>query len=137
MNEHDTQNMIRDMLNLTTSTFWRVNVIGGFSGQYHRDSHGGIYIAKPSWITTGVPKGFPDLIGVKPLTINSSMIGKRIGQFAFIEVKSKSGRLSQDQKLMHQLLLNNGAIGGVARNIDDAMNLIYGGENNDDISSIK
>ena len=108
----------------TPGTFWRVNVVSGFTGPYIRNSNKTVTITKPSWISTGVPKGFPDLIGIKPIVISPNMIGKTIGQFAFIEVKSEHGRLSQEQKLMMELLRSQGGIGGVARSVDEAISLI-------------
>ena len=124
MTEHEIQNEIREALQYTPGTFWRVNVVSGFTGPYIRNSNRTVTITKPSWISSGVPKGFPDLIGIKPVIIRENMIGETIGQFAFIEVKTKHGRLSQDQKLMLELLKTQGGIGGVARSVDEALKLI-------------
>ena len=124
MNEHDIQNQIRDVLNLSNVTMWRINVLKGFMGKYFRNPNGSVTIQNPRWISSGVPKGFPDLIGIKPVKITEDMVGQTLGQFVFIEVKSEHGRLSQEQKLFQTLLKSNGAIGGVAKSIDDAKNLI-------------
>ena len=124
MTEHEIQNEIREALQYTPGTFWRVNVVSGFTGPYIRNSNRTVTITKPSWISSGVPKGFPDLIGIKPVIIRENMIGETIGQFAFIEVKTEHGRLSQDQKLMLALLRSQGGIGGVARSVDEALKLI-------------
>ena len=115
MNEHEIQNAIRDALKYQTGEFWRINVGSGYLSHSWND--------KPRWFSTGVPKGFPDLIGIIPRRIEESDVGKTIGQFAFIEVKSKSGRLTQEQNLFQALLIKNGAIGGIARSVDDAINL--------------
>lgn len=124
MTEHEIQNQIRDVLNLSNVTMWRVNVCKGFIGKYIRHQSGSITIQNPRFISSGVPKGFPDLIGIKPVKITPDMVGKTIGQFVFIEVKSDNGRLSQDQKLFQSLLKSSGAIGGVAKSMDDAINLV-------------
>lgn len=124
LSEHDIQDQIRDVLNLSNTTIWRVNVCSGFVGKYFRNSNGSVTIQNPRWISSGVPKGFPDLIGIKPVKITEDMVGKTIGQFVFIEVKAEHGRLTQEQKLFQTLLKSNGAIGGVARSTDDAINLI-------------
>ena len=124
MTEHEIQNEIREALQYTPGTFWRVNVVSGFTGPYIRNSNKTVTITKPSWISSGVPKGFPDLIGIKPVIIREEMIGETIGQFAFIEVKTEHGRLSQEQKLMLALLKTQGGIGGVARSVDEALKLI-------------
>lgn len=123
MKEHEIQDQIRMALNFSNATMWRVNVLSGFSGYYQRHQNGDITISKPRFVSTGVPKGFPDLIGIKPIRITPEMVGKTVGAFFFIEVKSENGRLSQEQKLMHTLLKNQGALGGVARSVDDAIEL--------------
>ena len=115
MNEHEIQNAIRDALKYQTGEFWRINVGSGYLSHSWND--------KPRWFSTGVPKGFPDLIGIIPRRIEESDAGKLIGQFAFIEVKSKSGRLTHDQRDFHMKLVLNGAIGGIARSVDDALEI--------------
>ena len=116
MKESEIQLMIRDLLRWKTGEFWRINVGAGYLSHTWDD--------KPRWFSTGVPKGFPDLIGIIPRRITESDVGKTIGQFAFIEVKSKNGRASQDQKKFHELLYSNGAIGGIARDFDDVIKIL-------------
>ena len=123
MKEHEIQDQIRMALNFSDATIWRVNVLSGFSGYYERHQDGSVTIQKPRWVSSGVPKGFPDLIGIKPVKITEDMVGKTIGAFFFIEVKSPLGRLSLDQKLMLELLQRQGAIGGVARSVEEAIDL--------------
>lgn len=69
------------------------------------------------YISTGLPKGFPDLFGVR----------KSDGKFVAIEVKTKTGKLRQEQRLILNMLKENGAIAGVARSVDDARAIINGG----------
>lgn len=42
--------------------------------------------------------GSPDIIGVTPLTITADMVGCTVGVFTGIEVKTETGRQSDDQK---------------------------------------
>lgn len=63
---------------------------------------------------TGVPKGFPDLFGFR----------KSDAKAVFIEVKTKSGRVSPEQKHFLEQMQKTGAIAGVCRSVEDALNLI-------------
>ena len=115
MTEHDIQTMIRELLRWKNGEFWRINVGSGYLSHSWND--------KPRWFSTGVPKGFPDLIGIIPRKITQEDVGNTIGQFAFIEVKSKNGRPTSDQKNFHEILYKNGAIGGIARDFDDIVKI--------------
>ena len=77
-------------------------------------------------LTTGLPKGFPDLFGFKSVEITPDMVGKRVAVFAFLEVKTSKGRVSEHQKNMHKFLLSGGAIGGVARSPEEAIAILNG-----------
>ncbi|PEF28287.1 VRR-NUC domain-containing protein [Bacillus thuringiensis] len=65
-------------------------------------------------VSTGLPKGFSDLFGYR----------KSDGKMFFIEVKNEKGRLRPDQKHFIETMHKNGAIAGVARSPEDAIELI-------------
>ena len=98
--EHRIQNEIRSAVSPYCVIF-RMNVGKGFTpdGRYFE---------------TGVPKGFSDLFGVR----------KADGRAVFIEVKTKTGRVSQQQKLFLAAMKKAGAIAGVCRSADEAVELI-------------
>lgn len=77
----------------------------------------GVFKVGDRYISTGLPKGFPDLFGIR----------KSDGKFIAIEVKTEKGKLRQEQKLMLNMLKKNGAVAGVARSVDDARKIINGG----------
>jgi hypothetical protein len=77
----------------------------------------GTFKVADRYISTGLPKGFPDLFGIR----------KSDGKFIAIEVKTKIGKLRAEQKLLLNMLKENGAIAGVARSVDDARKIISGG----------
>ena len=54
--------------------------------------------------------GTADIIGVTPVTITADMVGKVIGQAIAIEVKTPTGKQSQDQKNWQQAFENHGGI---------------------------
>lgn len=125
MTEHQIQNQIRDLLSYFHELYiMRANVGTGWIGDFTKNADGSIRINKPRRFQTGLPVGFPDLFGYKSLIITPEMIGKKIAQFAFIEVKTPKGKLNNAQKEMHKQLIDAGAVGGVARSVEDALNLL-------------
>ena len=103
MREIDLQNEIRLALNEIAVTF-RANV-GLF---FTRDG-------RP--ISTGLPKGFSDLFGFR----------RSDGRIFFLEIKAAAGRLSKDQKNFLAAMEKLGAITGVARSVDDALEIVSRG----------
>lgn len=100
MKEIDVQNSIRLALNPYAIIF-RANV-GVFNTRDGR------------WISTGLPKGFPDLFGFR----------KKDGKAIFIEVKNEKGQLRKEQKHFLETMRKNGAIAGVARSPEEAIELV-------------
>ncbi len=102
--EHRIQNEIRLALS-DMCVMFRVNVGTGYTqdGRY---------------FNTGVPKGFPDLFGFR----------KSDGKAVFIEVKTPKGRPSAEQKKFLEIMQKYGAISGICRSKEDAINLINGGK---------
>ena len=101
--EHKIMNEIRIVLSEIGCIVFRINVGKGrtFDGRY---------------FDTGVPVGFSDLFGVRP-----------DGKAFFIEVKTQKGRPSQAQVNFLQAMKINGAVAGICRSTEDAINLIQGG----------
>lgn len=102
MKEADIQNSIRLALNPYAVVF-RANV-------------GKVRMADGRWFDTGLPNGFCDLFGFR----------KSDGKIFFLEVKSKTGRLRDVQKHFIETMKNHGAIAGVARSDQEAIDLVMG-----------
>lgn len=100
--EHKIQNEIRLALSESCIIF-RVNVLAGRT-------------ADGRYITSGVPKGFSDLFGFR----------KSDGRAVFIEVKTAKGRPTKEQLNFLYNMNKNGAIAGLCRSAEDAVNLIKG-----------
>lgn len=66
------------------------------------------------YFSTGLPKGFPDLFGVR----------KSDGRAVFIEVKTLKGRASREQLHFIQQMRSVGAVAGICRSAEDAIKLI-------------
>ena len=52
------------------------------------------------------------------------MIGMPIAQFLAIEVKAKSGRVTDEQKAFIAMCQERGALAGIARTVDDALGIL-------------
>lgn len=100
--EKEIQNEIRLGVNDIAVTF-RANV-------------GRLYTEDGRVITTGLPKGFPDLFGYR----------RRDGRILFLEVKTNKGRLRPEQKHFLSQAQKDGCIAGVVRSVDDARRIIQG-----------
>ena len=74
----------------------------------------------------GLCKGSSDLIGWRTVKITPDMIGKDIAVFTAIEIKTKRGAVSKEQKNFLVKLLLAGGIAGVARSEDEAIKLLKG-----------
>lgn len=102
--EHKIQNDIRAVLSQYGCITFRMNV-------------GRVKTPDGRFFNTGVPVGFSDIFGFR----------KSDGRAFFIEVKTKTGKLSPEQKEFLSAMQKAGAIAGVCRSPEEAINLINGG----------
>lgn len=73
----------------------------------------------------GLPKGSADLVGI--LSMPCALIGdapcaerRRVGRFFALEVKTRRGVVSDDQRKWHALVYRHGGFVAVVRSVDDA-----------------
>lgn len=100
--EHTIQNEIRVALTENGYTVFRANV-------------GKVKTADGRWFDTGLPKGHPDLYGFRP-----------DGKIFYIEVKNAKGRVRPEQKQFIQTVKARGALAGIARSVEDALDIVHG-----------
>jgi len=103
--EHQIQQEIRVALSKAGHTVFRANV-------------GKVQLKDGRWFDTGLPVGFSDLFGVT-----------NTGQAFFIEVKNAKGRLKDKQRVFLEVMKKNGALTGVARSVQEAIEVIENGKN--------
>ena len=72
----------------------------------------------------GLCKGSADLIGWKRVTVTPDMVGQQVAVFLSIEVKTPTGRVSPEQRQWLGAVQAAGGIAGVARSVDDALDLL-------------
>jgi len=75
-------------------------------------------------VTFGLARGSADLIGWRTVTITPEMVGQRIAVFTSIEVKTPTGRLRPEQQAWLGVVRGAGGVAGVARSVEDALNLM-------------
>lgn len=100
LSEHDVQNLIRIELAKRNIICFRANV-------------GKVRTSDGRYFDTGLPKGFSDLFGFRS-----------DGQVFFIEVKNKTGRVRPEQEKFIERMRSFGALAGVARSVDEALEII-------------
>jgi len=79
-----------------------------------RANVGKVKTADGRWFDTGLPSGFPDLMGYKPNN----------GRIFFIEVKTPIGHRRKDQVNFANGLRDKNVIYGVARSADEAVTIV-------------
>ena len=79
-----------------------------------RTNVGKVKTSDGRWFDTGLPSGFPDLMGYKPEN----------GRIFFIEVKTAIGKRRKDQVNFANGLLNKNVIYGVARSAEQAVAIV-------------
>src|SRR5690554_872736 len=107
------QNSILIALSQAGCTVWRVETAGAWVGrQIHKDGST-VTLANARMFTTGLVKGGSDIIGISP-----------DGRFLAVEVKTARGLVSPEQQRFIDAVNKAGGIAGVARSVDDALELI-------------
>ena len=107
------QNSILVALSQAGCTVWRVETAGAWVGrQIHKDGST-VTLANARMFRTGLCTGGSDIIGISPA-----------GRFIAIEVKTRTGRVSPEQQRFIDAVNRAGGIAGVARSVEDALELI-------------
>ena len=69
---------------------------------------------------TGLGKGSSDLVGWRMVSVG----GQTVAQFVAIEVKTRKGRLRQEQRLFLECVQREGGLAGVVRSVQEAEDLL-------------
>lgn len=123
--EHRIQNEIRNALT-DEGLFFRANVGRAWTGdQAHRMCNGrDVLITNARPFDSGLPPGFSDIFGLVPIEVTPEHVGRVMAQFAAIEVKTATGRANAKQNNFLGAVQREGGISGIARTVDDALQLI-------------
>lgn len=85
-------------------------------------------------IRFGLCKGSSDIIGIKPVRITKDMVGQVIGQFVALEVKTKTGKTTEDQEKFLARVKRAGGFACVVRSageVEDIFPVQTSNENKD------
>ena len=96
-----------------------MNVIEGWQGEVIRISDVILLIRSPRRISTGVPPGFSDLFVVS--------MGGRV---SFVECKKPGGSVRPEQTKFLEVMRQMGCRAGIARSVEDAIEIVEGGKTN-------
>lgn len=104
-----------------------LKVLGGRPDtRLFRNNRGAAWAPNGRIVKYGVAPGGSDLIGWRVLTVTPEMIGQRVAVFVAIEVKGPLGRPSSAQKNFINRVKMAGGLAGVAKNTDQALNILDG-----------
>jgi hypothetical protein len=79
----------------------------------------GVCKTEHTTIVYGLCPGSSDLIGWTSTEITADMIGKKIAIFTALEVKTETGKISDDQKIFLENVKNSGGIAKICRKLED------------------
>ena len=119
MSETTIQREIMKAVSATGARIFRNNTAMGWVGHRNevRDSASGLFVTirNPRPLHAGLCVGSSDLIG---WTAN--------GRFLAIEVKTATGRITEDQENFIAAVIRAGGVAGVVRSVEDALTLLEG-----------
>jgi hypothetical protein len=108
---------------MTEQDIMRSIMIAPHGCRLWRNNTGAIKDAEGRLVRFGLCKGSSDIIGITPITITPDMIGKRVGIFTAIEVKTPKGKATDEQINFIQRVRDLGGFAGVARNVGDVLRI--------------
>ncbi len=109
------------------------------NARLYRNNSGGTHVAykdksgaiKRRFVRYGVGPtegGGGDLIGWTTVTVTPDMVGQKVAVFTSVEIKAGRDRESDAQKKWRSWVLQGGGCAGVARSVDDAVEIMRGGD---------
>ncbi len=96
-------------------TVWRNNTGQAWHGKVIHKAGQQVTLSDARMQPYGICVGSADLIGIAPC-----------GRFLAVEVKTATGRVSKEQQTFIDAVRRSGGIAGIARSIEDALELVRG-----------
>jgi hypothetical protein len=118
--ERDTQNKILLTCSRGDTRLFRQNVGQGWAGRLVSNQAGRVTLQDARPLIAGLCTGSSDLIGWRSIEVTADMVGRRLAVFAAVEVKSATGRPTEQQRAFLSAVQDAGGIACVARSVEDA-----------------
>jgi hypothetical protein len=110
------QRLIMLALSEAGCTVWRNETAGAWIGKQIHRAGDQVTLTDARMMTFGLCVGSSDIVGIAP-----------DGRFLAIEVKTPTGRPTKEQLRFIAAVRNAGGIAGIARSVDEALQLIVRG----------
>lgn len=107
------QRLIMLALSEAGCTVWRNETAGAWIGKQIHRAGDQVTLTDARMMTFGLCVGSSDIVGIAP-----------DGRFLAIEVKTPAGRPTKEQLRFIEAVRNAGGIAGIARSVDEALDLI-------------
>lgn len=111
----------------TTTRLWNNPVGSAWIGKEVDHTPFTITLVHPRRVIFGLAPGSSDLIGLRSVEITPDMVGQRVAIFCAVEVKSKTGRPTDEQSAFIKTVNYLGGRAGIARSEDEAKIIVDGG----------
>jgi hypothetical protein len=118
--ERDTQNRILLNCSRGDTRLFRQNVGQGWAGRLVSNQAGRVTLQDARPLIAGLCTGSSDLIGWRSIEVTAEMVGRRLAVFAAVEVKSSTGRPTEQQRAFLAAVQDAGGVACVARSVEDA-----------------
>jgi len=107
------QNLILMKLSEAGCLVFRNETGAGWVGKMLHREAGQVTLANASMVKFGLMVGSADIIGISPT-----------GKFLAVEIKTSKGRATKEQLRFIEAVNKAGGIAGIARSVEEALNLI-------------
>lgn len=130
MNETTLQKQIMLAASQAGATIFRNNTGNGVAGakMFRIEKDGPVFLKQGDWVVRqgsriqyGLCVGSSDLIGWRTVTITPEMVGGKVAVFLALEVKTPTGRASDEQTNFINTVRRAGGLAGVVRSADEAL----------------
>lgn len=123
MSEKQIQTEIMLSVSRSGATIFRNNVGNGVLGQVVKQDGAQFHIVNGRRVQFGLCPGSSDLIGWRTVRITPEMVGGHVAIFLALEVKTKTGAISPEQKNFIENVRRAGGLAGVVRSADEAIGI--------------
>ena len=132
MSEKNIQSLIMLAASQNGATMFRNNVANAVAGQATRiEKSGPVNLHPGDWVIRngrrtqfGLCVGSSDLCGWRSWVITKDMVGNKIAQFTALEVKTSTGKATDEQVRFIAAVRKAGGLAGIVRSPDEAIAIL-------------